>query len=316
VPPIVGRPQKRFDVGGFVAFGVGTIAAVLAATWASDGDPGHAVGAGAALAVATSAFAVFVLIERRATEPLIPPRLFTDRTIVLCFVLSAVIGVGLFSIVSYVPTYIQMAYRTTATVSGLVPIATVFGMLVSMLLTGALASRTGRYRWFPVIGSALSAMGLFAMAVLPGGLPLWVPMILMGVVGIGTGAFMNIVIAVVQSAADRGDTGAATATVNLVRQIGATAATAIIGGVIGVGVAARLPAGLSASDLTPQVVHAASTAVQSGVAQAYSAVLGPVFIGLAVAYAIGFVAALLLPDGRLPDESELARSAMSEPMTA
>lgn len=316
LPRIAGQPQRRFDVSGFIAFGVGTIAAVLAASWGSDGNPDHVVQACAALVVAVLAFAAFGMIERRATEPLIPPRLFAGRTIVLCLVLSAVIGIGLFSVVSFVPTYVQMIYRTSATVSGVVPIATVFGMLVGMLLTGSVASRTGRYRLFPIIGTALSALGLFAMAVLPVGLPLWVPMIVMGVVGIGTGAFMNLIIAVVQSAADRRDTGAATAAVNLVRQIGATAATAIVGGVIGVGVAARLPAALNASELTPQLVHGASDAVQSEVAQAYSAVFGPVFIGLAITYAIGFVAALLLPAGRLPEDSELAGSTAAESLTA
>lgn len=316
VPRIVGRSEKRFDAGGFLTFGVGTVATVLAASWGSAANPDHTGSALAALTVAVLAVAAFVVIERRASEPLIPPRLFTDRTIVLCLILSAVIGIGLFSVVSYVPTYVQMVYRTSATVSGAVPIATVFGMLVSMLLTGSVAGRTGRYRMFPIIGSALSALGLFIMALLPVGVPLWSPMIVMGVVGIGTGAFMNLIIAVVQSAADRRDTGAATATVNLVRQIGATAATAIIGGLIGVGVAARLPAALNASELTPQLVHAASAALQSEVALAYADVVRPVFVGLAITYAIGFVAAVLLPAGRLPEESELARSTTSESMVA
>src|SRR6185312_13323583 len=124
---------------------------------------------------------------------------FANRTILVCIVLSTVIGVGLFSVVSYVPTYIQMAYRTSVTVSGLVPIATVFGMLVSTLVTGWLASRSGRYRALPIFGTAAAAAGLLVMAALPPGLPLWVPMAAMALVGIGTGSFMNIIIAVAQS---------------------------------------------------------------------------------------------------------------------
>ena len=69
-----------------------------------------------------------------------------------------------------------MAYRTSATVSGLVPIATVFGMLVSNLASGWLVSRTGHYRVYPILGTALGAAGLLAMALLPVGTPLWVPM--------------------------------------------------------------------------------------------------------------------------------------------
>ncbi len=142
------------------------------------------------------------------------------------------------------------------------------------------------------------------MAFLPSGLPLWVPMLAMGLVGIGTGSFMNIIVAVAQSSAPRADTGSVTATVSLVRQIGSTAATAVVGGLIGAGVAAGLPAALDAETLTPPAVHAASAAVQAQIADLYSSVMAPIFIGLAVAYAIGIVAALLLPDGRLSDQLE------------
>jgi MFS family permease len=209
-----------------------------------------------------------------------------------------------------------MAYQTTATVSGLVPIATVFGMLISNLLTGWLASRTGRYRVFPILGTSLGAAGLFVMAALPAGLPLWAPMIVMGVVGMGTGAFMSLIVAVVQGAAPASQTGTITATINLVRQVGSTVATAIIGGVIGFGVAALLPAGLDASTLTPQLVHAAAPEVQASVAQAYGSVFTPVFIALAATYAVGIAAALLLPHGRLSDEHVPAPQTTSESLSA
>ena len=112
------------------------------------------------------------------------------------------------------------------------------------------------------------------MAFLPTGLPLWVPMLAMGLVGIGTGAFMNIIVAVAQSAAPREDTGSVTATVSLVRQIGSTAATAVVGGLIGAGVAAGCRRRLDAATLTPQAVARASAAVQAQVAELYSSVHG------------------------------------------
>ena len=304
VPHIEGHSGKKFDIAGAIALGVSVTGLVLAASWASsDGWSITTPIVVAVLAVLLS-LGAFIAIEMRAPEPLVPLRHFADRTILVTIVLSTVIGVGLFSVVSYVPTYIQMAYRTSATVSGLVPIATVLGMLVSTLVTGFLASRSGRYRPFPIFGTALAAGGLLIMAFLPSGLALWVPMAAMALVGVGTGAFMNIVIAVAQSAAPRSDTGSVTATVSLVRQIGSTTATAIIGGVIGVGVALGLPASLDAATVTPAVVHASSVAVQAQVAELYTSVLAPVFIGLAITYAVGFVAALLLPKGRLSDEFE------------
>ena len=302
VPHIAGRSGRRFDIAGALTLGVTVTALVLAASWVSGGTAGTAVVVAALVAIV--GLVAFIAIELRVAEPLVPLRHFANRTVLITIILSTVIGVGLFSVVSYVPTYIQMAYRTSATVSGLVPIATVFGMLVSTLLTGWLSSRSGRYRVFPIFGTAIAAVGLLIMALMPAGMPLWVPMAAMGLVGIGTGSFMNIIVAVAQSAASRSDTGSVTATLSLVRQVGSTTATAIVGGLIGAGVAAGLPAALDATALTPQAVHAASAAVQTEVATLYSSVLAPIFLGLAVAYAVGIVAAVLLPNGRLSDELE------------
>ncbi|WP_324013683.1 MDR family MFS transporter [Microbacterium sp. JZ37] len=304
-----GAERGRIDVAGALAFAVAMVSLVLAVTWL--GDPA-ALGAGlACAALSATGFAVFVLVEFRASHPLVPLRLFADRRMAASTALSAVIGVGLFSVTAYLPTFFQMAYRTSATVSGLVPIATVFGMLVSSLFSGWLVGRTGRYRRFAIAGPLLASFGLGAMAVLPLGLPLWVPMALMALVGIGTGLFMSLVVAVAQSSAPRSATGAATAAVNLVRQIGSTVATAIVGGVIGAGVAAALVSEVAA--LTPQEVHAAPAAVQDAVARAYGDVMGPVFGALALVYLLGFVIALLLPAGRLSDEHAPAHPPAAEP---
>ena len=306
-----GPAPRHLDVAGAATFTMALVLLVLGVTWAA-ADSAVPMTL-AALAASAVAFAAFFAVERRAAEPVVPLRLFRNRTIAAGTALSAIIGVGLFSITAYLPTYIQMAYETTVTVSGLVPIATVFGMLIGNLVTGWLASRTGRYRVFPIIGTSLGALGLTGMAALPAGLPLWVPMAVLGVVGLGTGAFMSLVIAVVQSAVPAGQTGTITATVNLVRQVGSTVATAIIGGVIGVGVAARVPAGVDPAALTPQLVHGAGAALQNDVARIYSEVFSPVFAALAVTYAVGIAAAVLLPQGRLSGEHVPAAPPASQP---
>ncbi|WP_432512111.1 MFS transporter [Kineococcus sp. SYSU DK001] len=304
VPHLDRAPRRGFDGPGALTFTSALVALVLAVTWTREPPAEHA--AAVAFAVAAVAFAAFLRVELRAVSPVVPLRMFTDRGFAAGAALSAVVGVGLFSVVSYLPTYFQMAYRVSATVSGLVAIATVFGMLVTSLLTGRIASRTGRYRLFPALGTATSALGLLVMAFLPVGMPLAVPVVVMFAVGAGTGAFMNLVVAVVQSAVPRSEIGRATASVNLVRQIGVSVTTAVIGGVVGFGVAALLPAGLDVSGLTPQVAAAAPDAVQARIASAYVEVFSPVFLALAVTYALGFVAAVLLPPGRLPDEQPSA----------
>lgn len=304
VPHISGRSGRRFDIAGALVLGVTVTALVLGAGAVSSGADNAGIALIIAAAVVLAGLAAFIAIELRVDEPLVPLRPFADRTILMSIILSTVIGAGLFSVVSYVPTYIQMAYGTSATVAGLVPIATVFGMLLSSLLTGWLSSRSGRYRLFPIFGTITAAIGLLIMAFLPVGLPLWAPMAAMGLVGIGTGSFMNIIVAVAQSAASRADTGSVTSTLSLVRQIGSTTATAIVGGLIGVGVATGLPTALNASTLTPEAVRGASAGARLQVAELYADVLAPIFIGLAIVYVIGVVAALLLPDRRLSDEIE------------
>ncbi|WP_158866932.1 MDR family MFS transporter [Leifsonia sp. AG29] len=301
VPHVEGQPTGRFDLAGAALLAVTLVSLVLGVTWVGDAALGGA--ATALFATAAAAAAVFVVVELRAEHPLVPFRLFADRTMAAGMAVSAVVGIGLFSITAYLPTYFQLAYRVSVTVSGVVPIATVFGMLVGNLASGWLASRTGRYRVFPVLGTAIGAAGLTVMAFLPAFLPLWVPTAVMAVVGLGTGCFMSLIVAVVQSAAPRRETGTVTATVNLVRQVGATVTTALIGGVIAAGVAALLPASLNPRTLTPSAVHALQPQLQLQVAGIYHDVFAPVFAGLAITYAVGLVASLLLPPGRLSDEA-------------
>lgn len=300
VPALPGGAHPRFDIPGALVLTLSLIALVLGVTWY--GDESMRTTAVICLAGGVVGLALLALIERRAAAPVIPLPLLRDRTIVACLALSAIIGTGLFAMTSYLPTYFQMAYRTSATVSGVVPIATVLGMLVGNLVTGFLVGRTGRYRVYPIIGTILGAIGMLGMSVLPLGLPLWAPAAVMTLVGLGTGAFMNLIFTVVQSAAPREALGTITATTNLVRQIGSTLGTAVVGGVVGFGVAALLPSSLDASTLTPQLVHGSTDAVQDAVALIYHDVYAPIFAVLAGVYALGIIAAILLPAGRLSDE--------------
>lgn len=298
VPHIEPAGGRRFDLFGALLLTALLVSVVLAVAWFSAAETSAwvAVGLGAA------ALAGLAAVERRQSTPIIPVHLFQDRAFAAGVGLSAVMGAGLISATAYLPTYFQMAYGVSATVSGLVPIATVLGMLVSNLLTGLLVSRTGRYRAFPIAGTAMGALGLGTMSLLPQGAPLWLPAAIMAFVGLGTGAFMSLAVAIVQNTAPRSELGAATATAGLSGQIGSTIGSAVVGGVIGSGVAALLPSGLDARTLTPALVHSADPNVQSAVAAIYQDVFSPVFLALAGVYVLGFVAALLLPNGRLHNE--------------
>lgn len=311
IPALSRRPARGpFDLVGAITFTVGLVALVLAVTGSVDAGLGWSTVVLGLIAVVF--FVAFFLVERRAPAPFVPLTIFRDRTVGIGIALSAIVGIGLFSVVAYIPTYIQMVFHTTATVSGLVPMATVFGMLVSSLTTGFLASRSGRYRSFAIAGTIIATAGLATMAMLPLGTPLWVAMIVMGCVGIGTGAFSSLIVAVVQSGVRPEQMGVATATLNLVRQVGATVGTAVIGAAIGIFVVAQLPPAVGASTLTPEAVRGLDPALQDQIAVAYDGVLSPVFAALAAVYALGILAAVMLPAGRLSNEHPAAAAADPE----
>ena len=310
VPHVEPSARPRIDLGGAITFAIAMVALVLGVTWVA--DPTASIATVIAFVIAAVFFAVFFVIEFSVPEPIVPVRSFANRSIASATALSVIVGVGLFSVVAYLPTYFQMAYGTTATVSGLVPIATVFGMLVANLVTGTLASRTGRYRIYPIVGTSMGAVGLLTMGLLPAGAPLWAPAVVMAVVGLGTGSFMSLVLAIAQDSAPRSELGAITAATNLVRQVGATTATAIIGSVIGFGVAALLPAGLDDRALTPDRVHALPADVQEQIAGIYHDVFAPIFLALAAVYAIGIVVAVMLPAGTLSDRLDATPAPSAE----
>ena len=116
IPHIEPSGRRRFDYAGSLAFTTALVALVLAVTWVGSAETGAA--SVVAFALSAIAFAAFFLIELRTEEPIVPLRLFRNRTIAAGIALSAIIGIGLFSVTAYLPTYFQMAYQTSATVSG------------------------------------------------------------------------------------------------------------------------------------------------------------------------------------------------------
>ncbi|BDZ44468.1 MFS transporter [Naasia aerilata] len=302
--PKTGRSAAAgtFDVPGAVLLGIATTGLVLAVTWGGSLLSWTSPALLAIVAVTVLSSIAFFVVEARAEHPLVPLGIFRSRVVVIATILASVVGIGLFSVVSYLPAYIQMMYRTTATVAGLVPVASVLGMLVTSLLSGFVVARSGRYRIFPILGTAAGAAGLAGMSLITDHVPLWLPMGLMAVVGLGTGAFMQLVVVIVQGVTDQSALGAVTSAVNVVRQIGSTVATAVVGGVFALRLVEGLPGTVDARTLTPNLLHTLPSATQAQVADAYSSAMSPIFLALAAVYAVGFVAALLLPHTELSNE--------------
>ncbi|EQD26923.1 multidrug-efflux transporter, partial [mine drainage metagenome] len=104
------------------------------------------------------------LVELRATEPVIPMRLFRNRTFNAASAVGFVIGFTMFGAIVYLPLYLQIVHGASPTKSGLELLPMVLGMLTTFIVSGQLVSRTGRYKIFPIAGSAVTALGLDLMA--------------------------------------------------------------------------------------------------------------------------------------------------------
>lgn len=229
------------------------------------------------------ATAAFVLVERRATEPILPLDLFRNRVFVVAGWIGFVVGVAMFSAVTYLPLYLQVVRRISPATSGLQLGPMMGGMLMTSVLSGQLITRFGRYKPFPIAGTALATGGLFLLSRLDAHTPMSIVSLQMLMLGLGLGMVMQILVLAVQNAVSYENLGVATSGATLFR---------LIGGVVGLSVFGALFA---------HRLHAG---------QEFVAAMRPVFQVAAALGALAFVASLFLP--ALPLRQTVAASRMSE----
>jgi EmrB/QacA subfamily drug resistance transporter len=286
--PHVPRGRVRLDVLGTALLALGSTAFVLLTTWAGTdyawSSPRILGLAGAALVLGV----LFVLVERRAAEPIIPLHLFRVRNFVVPTAAAVGMGVIMFATITYLPTYLQMVDGASATGAGLMMIPVTVGMLVGTIGTGRRIARTGRYKHWPVLGSVVMAAGLALLSLIDETTPYALTAAGMAVTGLGIGCLMQNLILIVQNAVPPAEVGAATSSSNFFRQIGASFGIAVFGSVfvarLDDALAARAVPSLDVNSLSPQVLAGLPAPVQEAVAQAFAQSLPPIFLwGLPVA---------------------------------
>ncbi len=305
-----GRP--RIDAWGITWSAVAVTCLVLVGSWAGTTHAWTSptvVG----LAIGTvGAVLLFVRAERRAAEPVIPLELFGDRTFVLATAAGLVVGVGLFATSSYLPTFLQMVGGNRASTAGLLMIPMMAGLLGSSILSGLLISRTGRYRGHPTAGMVVTAGALALLSTMDARTPSLLSSLYLLVFGVGVGLVMQVLVLLVQNAADPALMGTATAANNFIREIGASLGVAVVGSVftarLTAGLATLPPgAGISADALTPDRVLALPDGLRAAVVDVHESTLTPVLGWLVPLFVIGLVLVVLLP--HLPLRTTLAVAA-------
>ncbi|ROR80355.1 drug resistance transporter, EmrB/QacA subfamily [Plantibacter flavus] len=280
-----GRPDVDFAGMGLLA--AASTGLVLVTTWGGrtyDWDSAVII----SLIVATIVAGVaFVLVERRAAEPIMPLQLFKDRNFNLTTIAGLITGIAMFGAIAYIPTYLQMVTGVDATEAGLLMIPLMAALLVSSIVSGQLVSRFGRYKWLPVVGTAIIAVSLFLLSTMTPTLPIWILCSYLAIMGLGLGMSMQILILIVQNSFPNSQVGTATAANNYFRQIGASLGTAIVGSLFVANLtdllAVRLPAGAAtaaggSNSFTPALVRDLPDAIRDVIVGAYNDALAPVFM--------------------------------------
>ena len=248
--------------------------------------------------------------ERRADEPIFPPRVFANPIIRSGLGMTFFVTATMFAAIIYIPVYLQLVDGMSATRSGVLLLPLMGGMLTTSIVSGRLVTRFGRYKVYPVFGTALMTVGMWLFTRLGATTSLGITSLDMVVFGVGMGMTLQIVVVAVQNAVERRDMGSATSAVSFFRNIGAACGTALLGTVLvsrlGFWLPRVVPAhtGLNLSQsftITPVALRALHPAVRTGVVDAFVRSLHVVFmVGIPLA-GLAFVCALLLKDAPLHD---------------
>lgn len=284
----VARP--RVDIAGISFVGVTVTSIVLAATWGGTHYAWTSPVMLGLIGAALVAGIAFIFVERRAAEPLIPLHLFRDRNFNLATLGSLALSVAMFGTVSYMPTYLQMVNGVDATGSGFLMLPVIGGLVATSILGGNLATHTGRYKWMPVAGVSIVALGLFLLSTLQVDTALWQIVVYQLVLGGGIGLGVPILVLIVQNSFPLREVGTATASSNFFREIGASLGAGVVGALftsrvldlLTVKAAAYGEAAmaLDKESLTPSLVLGLAPSVRAVVVESYNEALTPVFLYL------------------------------------
>lgn len=308
------KATRRIDVLGVALLSATTACLVFFTEFG--GNRQHGWGAletwawGAGFLVAA---ALFVFVESRAQDPIIPLSFFRNRTFVLATGIGFVLGIGMFAAIAFVPTFLQMSSGTSAAVSGLLMLPMMAGLMGTSIASGIAITRTGKYRMFPVVGTIVVGLAMLGMTTLAASTPIWLICVYLFVFGAGLGLIMQVVVLVAQNAVPPQEVGTATSTNNYFREVGASLGVAVFGALFtsrltdsltGVFTDAGVPASQAASSsasIDPSALAKLPEALQDGIVNAYADSLAPVFWYLLPFIAAALVLALFLPQMQLAD---------------
>ncbi|MEU4277063.1 MFS transporter [Streptomyces tanashiensis] len=315
--------RARFDVLGALLLAAASTCLVLLTSW---GGTEYAWDSRVILALAcgaTGTTLLFLVVEHFAPEPLIPLRLFRDSVFTVTALVGAVVGIALFGAASYLPSFLQMVEGASATESGLLMLPLMGGIVIASVVSGQLISRTGHYKIYPVVGGAVSVLGMWLLSRMDTDTPRLQHSLWQAVLGTGIGLVMPVLVLAVQNSVRPADLGTATSAHTYFRQIGGSIGAAVFGTLfasrlddaLGDRLAGVLAPSGSASppppeSITPGTVHSLPPALRDAYIQAYADAMPRIFLYLVPVLVLGLVLAFFLKEKPLVSHhSPLAEAA-------
>ncbi|WP_017599365.1 MDR family MFS transporter [Nocardiopsis lucentensis] len=301
------RPEGRghVDYAGILLLAATAVCLTLVAAWGGSMYPWTSpVILGLAVA-AVALGAGWWWTAGRAEEPVMPLGLFRDPVIVVPMAISFCVGVAMMGSMAFLPLFLQVAHGLSPTASGLYLLPMVGGLFLTSIGSGRLVARTGRYKVFPVVGMAVTSVGLFLLSTMGPDTADAVMGAYFFVLGFGLGLVMQVVMLAVQNGAEYRDLGVATSSVTFFRSIGGSFGTAVFGSVFAGRLAAnladraeqiQLPPGVDISMLEsdPRTVDQLSPETQASFLGAYADAVDTVFLWAVPVALAGFVLAVFL----------------------
>ncbi|WP_428954940.1 DHA2 family efflux MFS transporter permease subunit [Streptomyces sp. cg35] len=307
--PVRAKKHRIDYLGTFLIASVATCLVLVASLggttwgWGSPQIIGLAV-LGVALAV------VFVFVEFRAAEPVLPMKLFRVRTFTLSAVISFVVGFAMFGAMTYLPTFLQVVQGVSPTMSGVHMLPMVIGLLLSSTVSGQIVSRTGRWKVFPVAGTAVTTLGLLLLHNLDENSSTGEMSAYFFVFGLGLGLVMQVLVLIVQNAVPYEDLGVATSGATFFRSIGASFGVAIFGTIFANRLSTKLSSALAGQQVPPGVgpdslkadprgIGDLPPALREPVLHAYATSITDVFLYAVPVALIAFVLSWFLREDKL-----------------
>ncbi|WP_291380714.1 MDR family MFS transporter [Demequina sp.] len=214
-------------------------------------------------AAALIMLALTIWQERRASEPIMPPRLFANHTFIITSMAGFVVGIAMFGAIIFLPQYLQIVKGESPTASGLLTLPMMVGLLITSIGSGRLITRTGRYKIFPVVGLLVAAGGLALMSRLAVDTPLWLAGVFMFVTGAGIGMVMQVLVLATQNAVPHADLGVATSGATFFRSLGGAMGVAVFGALLTHRLRDTIPAQLKAAGVSPGQMPGGSSSLGS-----------------------------------------------------